>query len=260
MIQWQARHTKTKTPLPLSYLFAFLLAMGSFPAACFLLSFLTHIQRSPTVLPLSSLFLIQHVGAHGVEWQQLLSSLLKRCHRNVHLEAVKEGLFHAKWECAWSEERLGGLCWCSLTPSSSSFFFSPLPLHVHKHSHTLASTFTEVHSHLLPSLCAIGDSLQRALRQGVEAGGKWRNRDGEGRWRGGGCWYMWCKKKEKIDREVDWRSVFLTWCRAAYLSVESRGTLSERGKDTQKCYMGRETEKEKTKKQWLRRKVGERRE
>lgn len=138
MIQWQARHTKTKKPLPLSYLFAFLLAMGSFPAACFLLSFLTHIQRSPTVLPLSSLFLIQHVGAHGVEWQQLLSSLLKRCHRNVHLEAVKEGLFHAKWECAWSEERLGGLCWCSLPPPppppSSSLLF--------------LSTFTNTRTHL----------------------------------------------------------------------------------------------------------------
>lgn len=147
MIQWQARHTKTKKPLPLSYLFAFLLAMGSFPAACFLLSFLTHIQRSPTVLPLSSLFLIQHVGAHGVEWQQLLSSLLKRCHRNVHLEAVKEGLFHAKWECAWSEERLGGLCWCSLPPPPPPLLLlsSSSP-----RSQTLAHTCKHVHWGPLP--------------------------------------------------------------------------------------------------------------
>lgn len=39
-------------------------------------------------------------------------------------------------------------------------------------THTLASTLAEVHSHLLPLPCAIGDSLQRTQRQGVEAGGE----------------------------------------------------------------------------------------
>ncbi|TNN70607.1 hypothetical protein EYF80_019191 [Liparis tanakae] len=32
--------------------------------------------------------------------EQLLSSLAKRCPRNVHLEVVKEGLFHVEWVCA----------------------------------------------------------------------------------------------------------------------------------------------------------------
>lgn len=63
----KAKHAKTKKARAASYLFAFLLAMGCLSAACLLLSFLTHVQRSAPVPLLSSLFfLIQHVGACGV--------------------------------------------------------------------------------------------------------------------------------------------------------------------------------------------------
>ena len=229
--------------------------MGCFPAACFLLSFLTHVQRSPPVPLLSSLFffvLIQHVGACGVERQWLLSSLAKRCHRNVHSEAVKEGLFHAEWECAWREERLGGLCWCSLSlsPSSSSTSSSsssssstPLPLHVHKH--TLALTHRharspKVHSHLLPLPCAIGDSLRRTQRQGVEAGGEWGDRGGGERWRGGGCG-RWREEGRKKKEVYSWLDVVLPtwgWRRSKRKRQRQKNKKWERGG------RGREAERE----------------
>ena len=228
--------------------------MGCFPAACFLLSFLTHVQRSPPVPLLSSLFffvLIQHVGACGVERQWLLSSLAKRCHRNVHSEAVKEGLFHAEWECAWREERLGGLCWCSLslspssssTSSSSSSSSTPLPLHVHKH--TLALTHRharspKVHSHLLPLPCAIGDSLRRTQRQGVEAGGEWGDRGGGERWRGGGCG-RWREEGRKKKEVYSWLDVVLPtwgWRRSKRKRQRQKNKKWERGG------RGREAERE----------------
>ena len=166
---------KTKTALPLSYLFAFLLAMGCFPAACFLLSLLTHVQRSPPVPLLSSLFFkIQHVGACRVERQQQ-SLLARRCHRNVHLEAVREGLFHAEWECAREKRGETGRTVLMLTlpppppppPPPPLLFFLSTFTNTH-----LQARSPKVHSHLLCLRGAQLATLSSALRgrQGVEAG------------------------------------------------------------------------------------------
>lgn len=109
---------------------------------------------------------------------KLLSSLMKHCHRNVHLEAATEELFHADWECArkkrkdWEDwaDAFSFLLLLLLLLFYLLLLFSSSP-----HSRTLVvSKLAEVHSHLLPRLRAIVNSLQHPQRQEVE------KRDGDG--------------------------------------------------------------------------------
>lgn len=102
-----------------------------------------------------------------MEWSggQLLSSLLKRCHRNVHLEAVKEGLFHAEWECVREERRDWEDCADALSLLLLLVLSSSSPRSQKTHSHTLAKArSSEVHSHLLAFCRAQLATLSGALR------------------------------------------------------------------------------------------------
>lgn len=116
--------------------------MGCLSAACLLLSFLTHVQRSAPVPLLSSLFFkIQHVGACGVAAAAVFTgeTLPQKCPFRTSEGRIVPCRVGVRVK---RRERLEGLYWCSLSssPSSSSpsFFLSTATKHTLKHTRTLA--------------------------------------------------------------------------------------------------------------------------
>lgn len=199
--------------------------MGCFPTTCLFLSLLAHIQRSPPV-PLLSSLVFKSSMEETVGW----SCSLHSGNIDVHLEAVKEELFHADWECARKKERHGLM----LSPSSSSYS---------SFSSTSSFSFPALHIRTrlfvsklcrgpLPLAASAVNSLQHPQRQEVE------KRDGNGggeQGSGGGCWYKYRMKKERKKNVEELKKCIPGWMRCLPKAGDWRNYgKKKRSRETQK--------------------------